>query len=174
MRTDVTDALTRAFFEEWSRTGYAALSLERVARVAGVGKAALYRRWSDKAAMASDLLSGAGLSITEVDEQESLEQDLLAVMFAIRRVLRHPRIRRIVTDLHAEIERTPTLGNGHSAFSARPQGHHQQHDRPGRRARRSGFFARSRNSDRSCRGTALLANRGAWRKIRSHAYPPTC
>lgn len=109
MRSDVTEALTRAFFEEWARAGYSGLSLERVARTAGVGKAALYRRWPAKAVMASDLLSRVGLTITDVGEQESLEGDLKAVLFAIRRALRHPLVKRIITDLHAEVERTPAL-----------------------------------------------------------------
>ena len=109
MRAEVTEALTRAFFNEWARTGYSGLSLERVARSAGVGKAALYRRWPDKAVMASDLLSRVGLTITDVKEQESLEDDLKAALFAIRRVLRHRLVKRILMDLHAEIERTPAL-----------------------------------------------------------------
>lgn len=109
MRADVTEALTRAFFHEWARAGYSGLSLERVARSAGVGKAALYRRWPEKAVMASDLLSRVGLTITDVGEQGSLEADLRAVLFALRRVLRHPLVKRIIMDLHAEIERTPAL-----------------------------------------------------------------
>lgn len=109
MRADVTDALTRAFFQEWARVGYSGLSLERVARSAGVGKAALYRRWPEKPAMAGDLLSRVGLTLTDVGDQGSLEADLKALLFALRRVLRHPKIRRIITDLHAEIERTPAL-----------------------------------------------------------------
>lgn len=109
MRADVTDALTRAFFREWARAGYSSLSLERVARSAGVGKAALYRRWPEKAVMASDLLSRVGLTITDVGEQGSLEGDLEAVLLALRRVLRHPLVRRIITDLHAEVERNPAL-----------------------------------------------------------------
>jgi len=109
MRADVTDALTRAFFQEWARAGYSGLSLERVARSAGVGKAALYRRWPEKSVMAGDLLSRVGLTITDVGDQGSLEADLKALLFALRRVLRHPKMRRIITDLHAEIERTPAL-----------------------------------------------------------------
>lgn len=109
MRADVTDALVRAFFQEWARTGYSGLSLERVARSAGVGKAALYRRWPEKAAMASDLLSRVGLTITDVGAQGSLEDDLKATLFAIRRVLRHRVVRCILMDLHAEIGRTPAL-----------------------------------------------------------------
>lgn len=108
-RPKVTDALTRVFFEEWARHGYAALSLERVARRAGTGKAALYRRWPDKARMASDLLSGVGLLLTDVPAQPSLADDLRVLLFAIRRVLRHSRIRRIVADLHSEIGRNPEL-----------------------------------------------------------------
>lgn len=110
MRADVTEALTRAFFEEWARNGYSGLSLERVARSAGVGKAALYRRWPEKPVMAADLLSRVGLTITDVGDQGSLEGDLEALLLALRRVLRHPLIRRIITDLNAEIERTPALG----------------------------------------------------------------
>jgi glutathione S-transferase len=39
----------------------------------------------------------------------SLEADLEAVLFAIRRVLRHRTIRRILADLHAQIGREPAL-----------------------------------------------------------------
>lgn len=108
-RANVTDALTRAFFTEWARVGYAGLSLERVARAAGSGKAALYRRWPDKAAMAADLLPQVGMTVTEVDDQGSFEADVLALLLAIRRVLRHPTIRRIVSDIHAELERNVAL-----------------------------------------------------------------
>jgi AcrR family transcriptional regulator len=107
---DVTEALTRVFFEEWARTGYKGLSLERVARNAGVGKAALYRRWPDKVSMASDLLSQVGLTMTDVEEHDTLEADLEAALFALRRILRHPKVRRILTDINCEIERTPALG----------------------------------------------------------------
>jgi len=109
MQSDVTDALTTAFFEEWARVGYAALSLERVAKNAGAGKAALYRRWSSKAAMASDLLSKVGLTLFELPDTGSLEADLLAFLLSLRRVLNHRIIRRVFLDLHAEIDREPAL-----------------------------------------------------------------
>lgn len=108
-RASVTDALVRTFFEEWAETGYGGISLERVAKRAGVGKAALYRRWSSKPEMASDLLTRVGLRITETGDMGSLEADLVAVLFAIRRVLRHRTIRRILADLHAQIGHEPAL-----------------------------------------------------------------
>src|SRR5271154_5553539 len=109
MQSDVTDALTSAFFEEWARVGFAALSLERVAKNAGAGKAALYRRWPSKVAMASDLLSKVGLTLFELPDTGSLETDLLAFLLSLRRVLRHRIIHRVVLALQAEVAREPAL-----------------------------------------------------------------
>ncbi len=109
MRTSVTDALTRAFFEEWARTGIGTLSLERVAKRAGVGKAALYRRWSSKHEMAIDVISAVGLNLTPIPDTGSLIEDLRLTLLSLRRVLRHPLIKRILPDLHAEMARTSLL-----------------------------------------------------------------
>jgi len=109
MQCDVTDALTHAFFEEWARVGYAALSLERVAKNAGAGKAALYRRWSSKVVMASDLLSRVGLTLFELPDTGSLQADLLAFLLALRVVLKHRVTQRVTVDLLAEIGREPAL-----------------------------------------------------------------
>lgn len=114
-REDVTDALARTFFAEWARVGYRQLSLERVAREAGSGKAAIYRRWPDKEAMAVDLLTRVGLNLTEAEDTGSLDGDVLSMLRGIRRVLRHPLIRRILVDLHSELARSPAL-----ARAARP------------------------------------------------------
>lgn len=114
----VTAALTRALFEEWAEKGYAALSLENVARRAGVGKAALYRRWRSKADMAGECLAAVGLTITEVADTGSLRGDVRALLFALRRVLRHPLVRRILPDVHAEIARSPELEAAIRPFQA--------------------------------------------------------
>ncbi len=105
----VTEALTRAMFEEWARTGYAALSLETVARLAGVGKAALYRRWPSKLAMAADRLEALGVELSPDRDTGSLRGDIAVVVSDLRRILRHPLIRRILPDLHAEMPRNPEL-----------------------------------------------------------------
>jgi len=111
-RPRITDALTRTFFEEWARVGYSALSLDAVARKAGVGKAALYRRWRSKADMASDLVKQLGAAaILQADsgDQGSLEADLYAALLAARRMMRHPLVRRIMPDLYTAIPREPAL-----------------------------------------------------------------
>lgn len=106
MRSGLTDALLRALFQEWAERGYAALSLEAVAKRAGAGKAALYRRWPSKAALARDALDQVGLDLTAVTDQGSLQGDIRAILGALRLVLRHPLARRIIPDLHAEIARS--------------------------------------------------------------------
>ena len=56
----VADVL-RATAEELARVGYAALRMEEVARVAGVNKTTVYRRWPTK----EDLVSAALLALPE-------------------------------------------------------------------------------------------------------------
>ncbi len=105
----VTDALTRALFEEWARAGYGALSLEAVAKRAGVGKAALYRRWPSKLAMVRERLEQIGVDLAEVPDTGSLLGDVRLLLKSVRRLLRHPLVRRILPDLHAEMGRNPEL-----------------------------------------------------------------
>lgn len=111
-RPAITDALARMFFEEWARVGYSALSLDAVARKAGVGKAALYRRWRSKAEMAHELVSELTATVPERLESGdcgSLEADLYAMGLSGRRLLRHPLVRRIMPDLYAAMGRDPSL-----------------------------------------------------------------
>lgn len=111
-RPQITDALARVFFEEWARVGYSALSLDAVARKAGVGKAALYRRWRSKAHMAQDLVSQLTKTVPgrlESGDRGSLEADLYAMGLTGRRLMRHPMVRRIMPDLYAAMEREPAL-----------------------------------------------------------------
>ena len=111
-RPQVTDALTRTFFEEWARVGYGALSLDAVARKAGVGKAALYRRWRSKAHMAADLIAqvSAGLPARLAgDDLGCLEAELYAVLRIGARLMRDPLVRRIMPDLYASLDREPVL-----------------------------------------------------------------
>lgn len=113
-RPQITDALARTFFEEWARVGYSALSLDSVARKAGVGKAALYRRWRSKADMARDLVSQLTATVParlESGDRGSLEEDLYAMGLAGRRLMRHPLVRRIMPDLYAVMDREPALAS---------------------------------------------------------------
>jgi len=109
MQPAVTDALTRALFEDWAEHGYVGISLERVAQRAGVGKAALYRRWPSKLAMVSERLNHVGIDLASLEDTGTLEGDIRAMLLQLRRVLRHRLVRRILPDLHAEMQRNPAL-----------------------------------------------------------------
>ena len=108
-RVELTEALYRALFEEWAEQGFAAVSLERVAARAGAGKAAIYRRWASRTAFAGDALATLGLRVALIEDHGTLEADVLALLLRLRAVLRHPLVRRILPDLHAEAARSPEM-----------------------------------------------------------------
>ena len=109
MRDKVTDSLLRAFLEEWAVHGYAALSLERVAARAGAGKAAIYRRWPSKVAIAAEAVQRFGMVLTDVSDYGTLRKDLQAYLLMLRRALRHRLVRKILPDLYAEASRGSEL-----------------------------------------------------------------
>lgn len=101
-RPELTQALYRALFEEWAERGYAAISLERVASRAQAGKAAIYRRWPSKLLFCSDAIKETAVPLVETPDCGSLQEDVQAFLLNLRRVLRHPLVRRILPDLEAE------------------------------------------------------------------------
>lgn len=108
-RTELTEALYRAFFEEWAERGFAALSLERVAARAGAGKAAIYRRFSSRQEFAAAAVSALGLTMAMPDDRGSLDADVFDFLSRLRAVLRHPLVSRILPDLHAEAARSAPM-----------------------------------------------------------------
>ncbi len=118
-RAELTEALYRAFFEEWADRGFAALSLERVAARAGAGKAAIYRRFSSRLAFAEAAISSLGMKIAlPVTEYSTLEEDVFALLLRTRAVLRHPLVRRILPDIHAEAARSADMRSINDRVSA--------------------------------------------------------
>lgn len=109
IRPELTAALFRALFEEWARTGYAAISLERVAAHAGAGKAAIYRRWPSKLEFACDAIRAVEVMRLAPTDRGNLEADIIQYVRATRAVLRHPLVRRIIPDLVAERRRSDDL-----------------------------------------------------------------
>ncbi|GAN81520.1 TetR-like C-terminal domain-containing protein [Acidocella aminolytica] len=105
----LTEQLYRAFLEEWAERGFAALSLERVAARAGAGKAAIYRRFPSKLAFADAVLDALGPSVALPEDTGALESDVLSFLLRLRAVLRHPLVRRILPDLHAEAARSKEM-----------------------------------------------------------------
>jgi AcrR family transcriptional regulator len=96
LRQGVTDAITAATFEELADSGYARMSMDAIARRAGVGKAALYRRWTSKEAMLVDLIGGAvRSSLPATPNTGALRTDLREMFGNLRTQLSHPLVARI-------------------------------------------------------------------------------
>lgn len=109
LQDELTEALTTAFFEELAAVGYGRLSIEAVARRAGAGKAAVYRRWPSKQAMATDLITKIAVDAADTPDTGSIRGDLHAFLTAAADGLRHPLASKIIPDLLAEAAREPAL-----------------------------------------------------------------
>ncbi|MFG2720551.1 TetR-like C-terminal domain-containing protein [Streptomyces sp. NPDC048416] len=109
LQDEVTRALTAAFFEELAETGYGRLAMEAVARRAGAGKAALYRRWPSKQAMTVALVSRAATA-GAVPDTGSLHGDVREFLRGWITALGHPLAGRVIPDLLAEGARNDELG----------------------------------------------------------------
>lgn len=107
---DVTAAIESAFFEELAAVGYGRLSVDAVAKRAGVGKAAIYRRWKSKQDLAADLVTKAAVAAIDVPDTGTLRGDLRAYLENGRAALTHRLARTIIPDLLAEVARDPGYG----------------------------------------------------------------
>lgn len=83
--------------------------MEAVARRAGVGKAALYRRWKSKRDMIAALIADWGGQATEIPDTGTLEGDLEVFLTAMLKWFQDPVTSRIFPDLVAEAQRDPKL-----------------------------------------------------------------
>nr|WP_236656551.1 TetR/AcrR family transcriptional regulator [Streptacidiphilus jiangxiensis] len=111
LRDDVTEAIRAAVFEELATTGYARLSIEAVARRAGVGKTAVYRRWRSKLPMVIEVVSEVVSAGIVLPDTGSLQEDLRLLIQVVYRILRHPLAAQIVPDLLAEAARNPEIAD---------------------------------------------------------------
>ena len=99
---------TRQLLSEGS---FADLKIEHVAARAGVGKAAIYRRWGSKEALAQELLAElAGPHIAVAETGNTREEMLAAVLNPMRAVTDTP-FGPVIRSLLSQIATNPTLGD---------------------------------------------------------------
>ncbi|MFE9686155.1 TetR/AcrR family transcriptional regulator [Streptomyces sp. NPDC006285] len=109
LREDVTEAIRTAVFEELAAVGYARMSIEGIARRAGVGKTAVYRRWRSKLHLVLDLVSAIAVQGLPAPDTGTLEGDLRLLYEVTSRALRHPVASQVIPDLQAEAARNPEI-----------------------------------------------------------------
>jgi AcrR family transcriptional regulator len=123
LRADITEAIRDAVFEELAEVGYGRLSIEGVARRAGVGKTAVYRRWSSKLEMVIEMVSSVAGERLELPDMGSLRADIEVILTVAGRALRHPLAWKIIPDLLAEAARNPVIAETlHQALTANQRG----------------------------------------------------
>lgn len=107
-RPDIDDAVLEVALRHLADPGFGRMSIEAIAAEAGVGRPAVYRRWPDKAALATAALEH--LRQSEPDRQTGdTRQDLVTQLERIRRFYTQLRGMAMVGALLAEEERHPEL-----------------------------------------------------------------
>ena len=119
--TRVTDAILDAVLAELADNGFRGMTMEAVARRAGVGKSALYRRWPSKVEMTADLMRALSVTTTPAPDTGSLAGDVRALLDDVLAWLTDARVRRIYPDLLAEAQRNPILGEVLMDYVGRPR-----------------------------------------------------
>ncbi|MFJ8694111.1 TetR/AcrR family transcriptional regulator [Streptomyces roseolilacinus] len=109
LREDVTEAIRAAVFEELAAVGFARMSIEGIARRAGVGKTAVYRRWKSKLSLVLDLLTAFAVEGLPAPATGSLYGDVRALLEVAAHALRHPVASQVIPDLLVEAARHPEI-----------------------------------------------------------------
>jgi len=97
--------------QELAEVGYGRLSIEAVARRAGVGKTAVYRRWDSKLELVLEIVSEVAGQRLPVPDTGTLRGDLTALARSLELALRHPLASQIIPDLLVEAARTPQIAD---------------------------------------------------------------
>lgn len=93
----VVESVRAATLAELSRTGFADLTIDAVAKAAGVSRPTIYRRWPSKAALLQAVVEPVLESYDADPGTGSVTGDLLALMVLIRDNAARPEGRAMIT-----------------------------------------------------------------------------
>ncbi|KUN85928.1 TetR family transcriptional regulator [Streptomyces bungoensis] len=98
----------------------AELSIERVARTAGVGKATIYRRWSGKEELFVDVVRAAEPPDPQLPGT-GMRDDLVALLEAMRRRGLASRSSAILHNVYAQMKSSPRIWSAYHASVIAPR-----------------------------------------------------
>jgi AcrR family transcriptional regulator len=98
----------------------AELSIERIARTAGVGKATIYRRWSGKEELFVDVVRAAEPADPELPGT-SMRDDLVAILEQLRRRGLVHRSSAILHNVYAQMKSSPKIWCAYHATVIEPR-----------------------------------------------------
>jgi AcrR family transcriptional regulator len=116
---DMDQTILRATVELLSEVGYVRVTVAEVARLAGVSKPAIYRRWSQKSqlvveAMVTQMRPGKD------NDSGSAAEDLLALTEQLIATLTHTPLGRVLPGLVAEMAADPVLAASYRDLVIKP------------------------------------------------------
>ena len=101
---------------ELSENGYAAVTMETIARRSGTGKAALYRRWPSRAELIIDTMQATMPAMSTLPDTGSLRDDILTLLDALVAEL-HGILGDALRGLRAEAILDPSLSRRISDYT---------------------------------------------------------
>jgi hypothetical protein len=108
-REELTGRILEVAVDELANRGWGRFSMEAVARISGVGKSALYRRWRSKDELIVSAVCGLSVAPVGFPDTGSLRGDIRVLFESIAAWMSDPRMTRILPDLIAECHRDSTL-----------------------------------------------------------------
>lgn len=104
---ELDEALLEAAWEELQSGGYAAFTIDAVARAVGTSRAVVYRRWPNRAALVlATVRAHAGTVVGHIPDTGSLEGDVIALLRALAERMRQIGI-DVAAGLFSELEEIP-------------------------------------------------------------------
>jgi AcrR family transcriptional regulator len=114
VRRNVLDAT----LVELAESGYGGLSVEAVARRAGVHKTTVYRQWPDRERLVTEALMQISVEELPLPDTGDLEADLRALAMAVAEQISHPRTTAVIRALIAAGPQLPAFGDTARSFWA--------------------------------------------------------
>jgi AcrR family transcriptional regulator len=106
------DALLEAAWEQLKSEGYAAFTIDGVARAVGTSRAVVYRRWPNRAALVlATVRAHAGTVVGHVPDTGGLEGDVLALLREFAERIRQIGI-DVAAGLFSEMDEIPEEAKG--------------------------------------------------------------
>jgi AcrR family transcriptional regulator len=105
----VRAAVLEAALQEVVAVGYARMTMEGVARRAGVNKTTLYRRWGSREAVLVDAFRERGQEQVPIPDTGSLREDLLAIARAVVDGSNLPEVQAVVRAVASETADSPLV-----------------------------------------------------------------
>jgi AcrR family transcriptional regulator len=112
----VKTAVLASVLEELIESGYAGLTIERVAARAGVHKATVYRRWPDKEDLVADALLAQTGQTVPMPDTGSVRDDLRLLAYAVIANITSAQGEGLVRTLVSDAARVPAIAGAARIF----------------------------------------------------------